>query len=118
MPQIFYDRLFEIDPTTKPLFTRTNMPAQHGKLLDAIGLVADSADRLESLIPALENLGRRHMRYGVSDHHYDSVGSALLWTLERGCGTAFTAEVREAWTLVYGFVSGAMRQAAAADQAA
>lgn len=118
VPQIFYDRLFEIDPSTKALFSNTDMPDQHMKLLDALDLVADHADDLESLIPALEGLGRRHVRYGVLDKHYDSVGSALLWTLERSFGLAFTHDVREAWTLAYGFIAGTMRRAAATQEAA
>ena len=117
VPQIFYDRLFEIDPSTKPLFAKTNMSGQHVKLLQALELVVDHANDLDSLIPALEVMGRRHVRYGVLDKHYDSVGSALLWTLERGFGAAFTHDVREAWTLAYGFVAGTMRRAAATQQA-
>lgn len=113
VPKIFYDRLFEIDPTTKPLFTKANMPRQHTLLLEALELVADHAEDLNSLVPTLEDLGRRHVRYGVEDEHYDSVGIALLWTLERGFGAQFTHEVREAWTLAYQFISGAMRRGAA-----
>ena len=117
VPQIFYDRLFEIDPSTKPLFTKTNMPGQHVKLMEALELVAENANDLDSLTPALEDLGRRHVRYGVEDKHYDSVGAALMWTLERGFGAAFTHEVRQAWLLAYQFVSGTMRQAAAGPMA-
>ena len=117
VPQIFYDRLFEIDPSTKPLFTKTNMPGQHVRLMEALELVAKHADDLDSITPSLETLGRRHVLYGVEDKHYDSVGAALLWTLERGFGAAFTHDVRQAWLLAYQFVSGVMRQAAAQPMA-
>jgi len=111
--EMFYQRLFEIDPSTKPLFSKTDMTRQRGMLLDALGLVVKNAARIENLSPALKELGRRHVRYGVEDHHYDSVGAALLWTLEQGLGDTFTDATRTAWTDVYTYVSSAMRHATA-----
>jgi hemoglobin-like flavoprotein len=64
-------------------------------------------------VPVVEDLGRRHAAYGVTDDHYDTVGAALLWTLEKGLGDAFTAEAREAWTTVYGLLASTMKNAAA-----
>jgi len=69
-------------------------------------------DRLDQLVPVVEDLGRRHARYGVEDRHYDTVGAALLWTLEAGLGRGFTAEVREAWATVYGLLATTMKNAA------
>lgn len=110
---MFYDRLFEIDPTTKPLFRQTDMPHQRKKLLQIIGTAVASLERLDALVPVVEDLGRRHAGYGVEDKHYDSVGAALLWTLERGLGEAWTPQVAEAWTQTYGLLSGVMRRAQA-----
>jgi len=69
-------------------------------------------DRLDQLVPAVQALGRRHATYGVADAHYDTVGAALLWTLEKGLGAAFTTEVREAWATVYGLLATTMKEAA------
>lgn len=110
---IFYDRLFEIDPSTKPLFRQSDMPHQRKKLLQIIGTAVASLNRLDALVPVVEDLGRRHAGYGVKDEHYDSVGAALLWTLERGLGKAWTPQVAEAWTETYGLLSGVMRRAQA-----
>jgi hypothetical protein len=60
----------------------------------------------------VQALGRRHLAYGVRDEHYDTVGGALLWTLEKGLGEAFTPDVKEAWTVVYGIVARVMKDAA------
>jgi hemoglobin-like flavoprotein len=49
----------------------------------------------------------------VSDEHYDTVGAALIWTLEKGLGSAFTPEVKDAWTMVYGVLASTMKNAAA-----
>ena len=110
---MFYDRLFEIDPTTKPLFRQTDMAHQRKKLLQIIGTAVASLERLDALVPVVEDLGRRHAGYGVQDKHYDSVGAALLWTLERGLGNDWTPQVAEAWTQTYGLLSGVMRRAQA-----
>ena len=49
----------------------------------------------------------------MREGHYASVGQALLWTLERGLGEAFTPEVRDAWAAAYALLSAAMIEAAA-----
>ena len=116
--QIFYDRLFEIDPDTQPLFANTAMPQQRTKLMKAIGAVIDGLDELDRLVPTIEALGRRHAGYGVTDAQYFSVGAALLWTLEQGLGEAWTPEAAEAWSAAYTLQADIMRQAAAETVAA
>ena len=69
-------------------------------------------DRLDQLVPVVQDLGRRHATYGVEDRHYDTVGAALLWTLEKGLGEAFTPDTKEAWATVYGILAGTMKEAA------
>src|SRR3954449_11017598 len=80
--EVFYRRLFEIDPTTRPLFGKTDMAEQRKKLVQTLAVAVGSLDRLHELTPTLEALGRSHAGYGVRDAHYTSVGAALLWTLE------------------------------------
>lgn len=75
-------------------------------------------DKLETIRPALENLGRRHVGYGVEERHYDLVGAALLWTLQEGLGDRYTAAVREAWTAAYSTLAAIMREAAATEERA
>jgi len=109
---LFYDRLFAIDPSTRPLF-RGDMRSQGAKLMAAIGAVVKSLDRLETMLDDLRALARRHDRYGVREAHYASVGAALLWTLEQGLGADFTPQVREAWATAYGLLRSAMIAATA-----
>jgi hemoglobin-like flavoprotein len=110
---MFYRRLFEIDPATRKLFRATEMVAQRKKLLQTLSFAINGLDDLERLVSKVEDLGRRHAGYGVTDAHYDSVGAALLWTLEQGLGRAWTPAVASAWIEVYGMLSGIMRDAAA-----
>jgi hemoglobin-like flavoprotein len=109
---LFYQRLFEIDPSLKSMF-RGDMAEQRRKLMQMLTAAVKGLQRLDRLVPVLEDLGRRHIGYGVTDQHYDTVGAALLWTLEKGLGRAFTPEVQEAWAAVYGLLANTMRNAAA-----
>jgi hemoglobin-like flavoprotein len=113
----FYDKLFELDPEAERLFARTDMDAQGRKVMRMFAEIVRAIDRPETLVPELADLGRRHVHYGVRDSQYHSVGTALLWTLERGLGPAFTPEVRNAWTEAYLLVSIVSRRAAAREQA-
>jgi hemoglobin-like flavoprotein len=108
---MFYERLFEIDPGSKELFQKTDLAEQRLKLLQVLSVAISGLDDLGRLIPIVEELGRRHAGYGVKDEHYDSVGSALLWTLQKGLGAAWNPEIAAAWTEVYGVLSGVMRRA-------
>jgi hemoglobin-like flavoprotein len=105
---LFYSRLFELDPTLRPLF-KGDLKEQGRKLMDMLTLAVKGLDRPEALLPALAALGRRHAGYGVNKHDYETVGEALLWTLEQGLGPSFTPDIREAWTALYRFVADTMR---------
>ena len=107
----FYDKLFELDPQARRLFASTDMEAQGRKLMAMFAAIVRTLDRPEELIAEVADLGRRHVHYGVQDSQYDSVGIALLWTLEQALGPAFTPEVRDAWTEAYLFVSSILRRA-------
>jgi hemoglobin-like flavoprotein len=109
---LFYRRLFEIDPSLRAMF-KADMADQRRKLMQMLTAAVKGLPRLDRLVPVVEDLGRRHAAYGVTDDHYDTVGAALLWTLEKGLGDAFTAEAREAWTTVYGLLASTMKNAAA-----
>jgi len=108
---LFYRRLFEIDPSLRRMF-KDDMTEQRKRLMQMIAVAVRGLDRLDQLVPAVQDLGRRHAGYGVEDRHYDTVGKALLWTLEKGLGNAFTPEVKEAWATVYGVLASTMKNAA------
>ena len=110
--ELFYNRLFDLDPELKPLF-KGDMKSQGRKLMTMISTAVNNIRHLEKIIPALQDLGKRHVDYGVKDEHYATVASALLWTLELGLGEAFTHEVKVAWTETYTALAGVMLKAAA-----
>ena len=108
---LFYRRLFEIDPSLQSMF-RGDMAAQRRKLMVMLTAAVKGLPRLDRLVPVLQDLGRRHADYGVIESHYETVGNALIWTLEKGLGPDFTPEVREAWTTVYGVLAATMKAGA------
>ena len=107
---MFYERLFELDPSLRSLF-RGSREAQAQKLAQALAVVVKGLANPPQLRGAIEALGRRHAGYGVRDEHYATVGAALIWTLEQGLGAAFTPDVRAAWVEAYGWLAGVMREA-------
>lgn len=109
---LFYQRLFELDPSLRPLFTG-DIKKQGAMLMSAISMAVNGLTHPESIIPAVQGLGRRHVAYGVKAEHYTTVGAALLWTLEQGLGEAFTPDVKEAWTATYTLLATVMQDAAA-----
>jgi hemoglobin-like flavoprotein len=111
--RLFYGKLFEIDPSTKPLFASADMAEQGKKLMQTIGVAVAGLERLEAIRSAVESLGRRHVGYGVREEHYVSVGAALLWTLGQGLGEEFTPEVEEAWAETYWALATIMKDAVA-----
>ncbi len=105
----FYNRLFELDPSLRPLF-QGDIQQQGAKLMTMLAMAVRSLDRLETLLVPVQRLGERHVQYGVKPHHYATVGEALLWTLGQVFGPAFTPDVEEAWTAAYRLLAGVMQE--------
>ena len=104
---IFYDRLFEVAPAVKEMFP-SDMTEQRKKLMMMLAAVVNGLGNLESILPAASALAKRHVDYGAKPEHYPVVGGALLWTLEKGLGEAWTPEIAAAWTAAYGTLSDYM----------
>ena len=109
--ELFYGKLFELDPNLKPMFANSDMKEQGKKLMQMIGAAVKGLDTLGELVPAVQALGKRHIGYGVEAGHYDTVGAALLDTLAKGLGDDFTDELKEAWTITYTTLATVMKEA-------
>lgn len=109
---LFYDELFALDPSLKQLF-KSDMKAQGRKLTSMLNTAVMNLARLEAILPAVKDLGRRHVGYGVEPAHYETVGTALIATLEKGLGNGFTPDVRAAWVEAYTALAAVMQDAAA-----
>jgi hemoglobin-like flavoprotein len=105
--ELFYDRLFILDPSMRVLF-KGDLPQQGRMFMNMLNSAVNGLSELHTLAPVLRTLGARHIKYGVRDEHYGTFGSALLWTLEQALGEKFTPDVREAWSTAYGLLSSVM----------
>ena len=111
---LFYNRLFELDPSLRGMF-KGDMVEQGRKLMTIINTAVNSLDNLDPILGAVEDMGRRHVAYGVTEAHYGTVGSALIWTLATGLDEQFTPAVKDAWMETYTTLASAMKQAAYAS---
>jgi hemoglobin-like flavoprotein len=93
---VFYKKLFELAPDVRPLF-KGDAEQQAKLLMSMIGVAVNMLDKPESMVPGMAELGQRHHAYGVEPQHYEPFIQALLWTIEKALGPAFSPEVEEAW---------------------
>jgi NO-binding membrane sensor protein with MHYT domain/hemoglobin-like flavoprotein len=115
--ELFYRRLFEIAPQLRPLFP-SDLTDQSAKLIAMLAIAVANLDRVDEIAPAVSDLGRRHVGYGVAAEDYKPVGEALIWTLEQGLRDEFTPAVKSAWLAAYGLLTGIMMAGAAELQPA
>lgn len=108
--ELFYGKLFELQPDYQALF-KGEMKNQGKMLMSMLNTAVASLDRLDAIVPAVQELGRRHVGYGVKEEDYATVAEALLWTLGQGLGDGFTDEVRGAWTETYTILATVMIEA-------
>jgi len=114
--ELFYNRLFELRPSFKALF-KGDMKTQDKMLIQMIDYAVSGLDNPDTILPTIQDLGKRHVGYGVKEEYYDTVGESLLWTLEKGLGNNFTPEVKDAWAAAYKLLSDTMKSTAReADQ--
>ena len=104
----FYRRLFELDPSLRPLFPE-GMREQRLKLMTTFNIAVNGLRHPSSIVPILKKLGRLHADYGVQAAHYVMMGEALLWTLRQCLGEQFTAEVETAWVAAFALIAEAMQ---------
>ena len=110
--ELFYGKLFELDPSVRSMF-KGDMKEQGRKLMAILNTAVNSLNYLDTVVPAIQDMGKRHVGYGVKDEHYDTVGEALIWTLGAGLKDDFTEDTKVAWVTVYTLVADTMKDAAA-----
>jgi hemoglobin-like flavoprotein len=115
--ELFYCRLFELDPSLRLMF-RPDMEEQKQKLMLALALVVSNLEKMDTLLPTVRELGRRHKSYGVRNRQYEIVGAAMLWTLEIGLGTGWNKDLAEAWQDAYAILANAMIEGAESPEPA
>ena len=106
--ELFYARLFVVEPSVQLLFANADLEVQGDKLMAALSFVVGALRKPDTMLVTVQALALRHVRYGVVATHYASVGEALIWTIRLGLGAAATPEVLAAWVVAYDLLSRAM----------
>ncbi|SRR6185503_12916859 len=101
--QLFYTRLFALDPAFAIL--PGEIREQGRKLVAMMTVAVNGLARIETLVPVIEVLGRRHSGPAT-------VAGALLWMLQKGLGKAFTPETKQAWQIACGILEARTLEAA------
>ena len=104
---VFYTRLFYENPELRKLFSQ-DMEEQYKKLVDMLNTIITRLEKLDDLKGDIVQMAKRHVNYGVMPEHYNMVGKALLWTLQKTLGADWNAELRAAWVNCYAVLSGTM----------
>lgn len=112
----FVDRLFTrwfgTDPAARDLFP-VDLAGTRAAFAQAISWVYGEfvAQRAQEPVSFLAQLGRDHRKYGVTQHHYDTLGQMLYAALRDELAGGWTAAVddaaRESLNLIVGVMSGA-----------
>ena len=109
--EAFYSRFFELAPDARRLFP-DDMERQQLKLMDMIAAIVGALDKREIFQSVISYTGRQHAQFGVKSSHFVAFGDALIWSLERQFGTAFTPELKGAWIELYRNVQSEMLRVA------
>ena len=105
----FYSKLFTDHPAIRKLFP-SDMNQQYIKLVDMLTSIIMNLDHLESVSEEIIAMSNRHTGYGVKPAHYEMVGSALLWTLQKGLGAEWSDDIENAWIACYQSLADTMIQ--------
>lgn len=104
---IFYSKLFFENPELRKMFPQ-DMKGQYKKFVDMLDTIVTRLENLDELKGDIVAMAKRHVDYGVKPVHYNMVGKALLYTLQKTLGNEWTDDIRSAWINCYSILSGTM----------
>ena len=103
----FYAHLFEVTPRLRKLF-QGDMDRQGSMLMSSLELAVSNLDDPESILPAIQALGERHLSYGVKAQDFPLSKEAYLWAMEKHLGMEFTPVLKDAWAAAFDALLQAM----------
>lgn len=109
----FYERLFEKYPQVRPLFN-TPPEEQHKKLMASIGSILASLTEPGTMVPFLQAMGVRHLKYKTEPEHYPAVAENLVAVLDEHLSKEgeWTEEMKSSWEEALSVVAKVMIEAA------
>ena len=114
MTRVFYDTLFARVPAVRAMFP-PDLAQQRQKLLATLAWVVANLKNRDSMLAAVDALGRRHRGYGATAAHYPIVASCLLSAMRTVGGDQFGDEAAADWEVAINLIGERMIAAAEAD---
>jgi hemoglobin-like flavoprotein len=103
---IFYDRLFNVHPMCRPLFT-SGIVSQGKFLVKMMSLTLNCIANKNKFTKSMEDLALRHCERGVRGVEFGIVGDVLFYSLRKVVGEdAYSREVELAWVKIYSSMLG------------
>lgn len=105
---IFYRKLFAINPELRPLF-HIGIAEQAHRLVTMLRWMVEHIPSEQDFHTQVAALGTRHVGYGVLPEHYMQVGEALIWVFQETMAEDFTPELKQAWLEVFQTITETMQ---------
>lgn len=96
----FFDRLFDVHPLAKPLFSG-GMQAQGKAIVKMVSMILNTFKNPEKFEKMVKEVASSHCRMGVKAAEFAIVGDVLFYSLKRCLGEEYTTEVEDAWKKIY-----------------
>lgn len=96
----FVSRMFDIYPTSKPMFSKI----QHdnpGWCLVIADLCLNQLDDSKGFLKHTMDLTKMYVESGVCAVQYGNIGEVFLWTLKRCLGSAWNRDVELSWKYLF-----------------
>ena len=99
----FYKRMFEHHPELKNMFNMGNQ--KNGKQQQALAMaILAYAEHIANpgvLLPALHQIGHKHVSLEIRPEHYPIVGNHLIAAIKEVLGSGATEDILDAWEAAY-----------------
>jgi len=99
--KLFFEQLFALDPSFKPLFDTADIKNQRQMVINMVSLLAQGINRFDIIMPSIKEMNERHKLRHIKPEYYLTAGMALVNVLEQYLGKDLTPEVRQIWIEFY-----------------
>lgn len=98
--KLLYDKLFELDPGSAKLFKGDIGDQQH-RIMNMMKTVSEGLNNPNIILPAIQDLGKRHSDYGVEEKQYETFKTALFYALKTITGNEWNEQTEKIWDKFY-----------------
>lgn len=103
-----YNHLFECCPDVTNIF-KVDMKEQSRLVMKMIKTVVEGLNNVHIIMPAIQNMGSRHVDYGVTAEQYKYFKESLIFALDKVLGKDFDEKTKSAWSKLYDVLEDLMK---------